>query len=46
VVDRLESPVNDGPDANGIAGVVATLLTQNFETSPPEFNSRASSLGQ
>ncbi len=29
-------PVNlsDGPDANGIAGVVATLLTQNFETFP------------
>lgn len=29
-------PVNleDGPDANGIASVVATLLTQNFETFP------------
>jgi hypothetical protein len=26
--------LNDGPDANGIAGVVATLLSQNFETSP------------
>lgn len=26
--------LNDGPDANGIAGVVATLLTQNFETFP------------
>lgn len=31
VVDRLESPLNDGPEANGIAGVVATLLTRNFE---------------
>jgi hypothetical protein len=29
-------PVNldDGPDANGIAGVIATLLTQNFENFP------------
>jgi hypothetical protein len=29
-------PVNldDGAEANGIAGVVATLLTQNFETFP------------
>ena len=29
-------PVNldDGPDANGIAGVVATLLIQNFEAFP------------
>jgi hypothetical protein len=29
-------PVNldDAPDANGIGGVVATLLTQNFETFP------------
>lgn len=26
--------LDDGPDANGIAGVVATLLTQNFETFP------------
>ena len=26
--------LNDGPDANGIAGVVATLLTQNFENFP------------
>jgi len=26
--------LNDGPDANGIAGVVATLLTQNLETFP------------
>jgi hypothetical protein len=31
-----EYPVNidDGAEANGIAGVVATLLTQNFETFP------------
>lgn len=26
--------LDDGPGANGIAGVVATLLTQNFETFP------------
>lgn len=26
--------LSDGPDANGIAGVVATLLTQNFEAFP------------
>lgn len=26
--------LGDGPDANGIAGVVATLLTQNFEAFP------------
>jgi hypothetical protein len=26
--------LDDGPDANGIAGVVATLLTQNFEAFP------------
>lgn len=26
--------LNDGPDANGIAGVIATLLTQNFENFP------------
>ena len=26
--------LDDGPDANGIAGVVATLLTQNFENFP------------
>ena len=26
--------LNDGPDANGIAGVVATLLTQNLENFP------------
>ena len=26
--------LNDGPDANGIAGVVATLLSQNLETFP------------
>jgi hypothetical protein len=26
--------LDDGSDANGIAGVVATLLTQNFETFP------------
>src|SRR4051794_40928532 len=26
--------LGDGPDANGIAGVVATLLTQNLEAFP------------
>lgn len=26
--------LKDGPDANGIAGVVATLITQNLETFP------------
>ena len=26
--------LDDGPDANGIAGVVATLLAQNFEAFP------------
>jgi hypothetical protein len=26
--------LNEGADANGIAGVIATLLTQNFETFP------------
>jgi hypothetical protein len=26
--------LDDGDDANGIAGVIATLLTQNFETFP------------
>jgi hypothetical protein len=34
--DSRDYPVtlSDGPDANGIAGVIGTLLEQNFETFP------------